>query len=243
MRKLTIVIIIFILAVLISTYFNQEQEQAVIHVSAASSLRGALDEIQVDLADQDYKIEINYGGSGTLVTQIQEGAPCDIFISASEQNFDNLVISNEMIEQTTLLTNQLVLIGNENIDINDLSQLERLAIGTPDVVPAGTYAMQVLKNRGLDQELSDKLVQTKDVAEVVTYVESNNVDAGIVYQSDAQNLTNSQLLYTFGADEHEPIIYPIGLLTESQAAKDFYDYLSSDEAQAIFIKYGFDMYE
>lgn len=243
MRKFLIIIIILFVIIFGYIQINKQQEKSVIHVSAASSLRNALDEIQVDLADQNYDLEINYGGSGTLVTQIQEGAPCDIFISASEQNFTNLTQTNELTEQTTLLTNQLVLIGNDNVDLKDLSTINHVAIGTPDVVPAGTYAMQVLKNRGLDQELSDKLIQTKDVAEVVTYVESGNVDAGIVYQSDAQNLTNSQLLYTFKEDEHDPIVYPMGLLTENQDAKKIYDYLSSEDAQAIFTKYGFDTYE
>ncbi len=244
-KKIGIIILIVVLIAGIISYnqLHNQNDNEVINVSAAASLQGALSEIETNFEAKGYDLNISYGGSGTLVSQIQEGAPADIFISASQDNFDNLKKTNDVLKQTNLLKNKLIVIGKKNTDLSNLNAIDKIAIGTPDAVPAGTYGVQALKNLNLYDEVKDKLVQTKDVSEVVTYVESENAQVGIVYSSDAYNLKNSSVLYKFAENTHDEIAYPAGLLTKNKNAQDFYDYLQSDEAMQVFEKYGFTKYE
>ncbi len=243
MKKYIGIIIVVTVVIVSLNQSNKTGEQEVINVSAAASLQGALSEIAANYTNDTNNLDISYGGSGTLVTQIQEGAPADIFISASTSNFENLKTTNEIVDETNLLNNNLVIIGKAGTDLSDLDHIDTIAIGTPEVVPAGTYAVQALQNLEVYDDVQDKLIQTKDVSEVVTYVETGNAQIGIVYSSDASNLENSDILYEFAANTHDEITYPIGLLTESKEAQAFYEYLQTDEAMQVFKKYGFIEYE
>lgn len=240
MKKITAIIIVVIsifLAIIVSSSSTNEAE---VNIQAAASMQNALNEI---IENYDGEISVNYGGSGTLVTQIQEGAPADIFISASMSNFDNLKQTNEIKLEDMLVNNKLVLITNTNSQIDSLDQANTIAIGTPDAVPAGTYAMQVIEANDLTDEVSEKLVQTKDVSEVLTYVETGNADLGFVYNTDALSSDDVKVIYEFDDSQHDSIEYPIGLLTDNPEAKQFYDYLLSDDALTIFEKYGFVAHE
>lgn len=240
MKKITAIIIVVIAilgAIIISSSSAKEAE---INIQAAASMQNALDEI---IENYDGEISVNYGGSGTLVTQIQEGAPADIFISASMSNFDNLKQTNEIKSEDVLVNNKLVLITNTDSQIDSLDEANTIAIGTPDAVPAGTYAMQVIEANDLTDDVSEKLVQTKDVSEVLTYVETGNADLGFVYNTDALSSDDVKVIYEFDDSQHDSIEYPIGLLTDNPEAKQFYDYLLSDDALTIFEKYGFVAHE
>ncbi len=240
MKKITIIIIIAIAilgAIMIS---SSNTKEAAVNIQAAASMQNALDEI---IANYDGEVTVNYGGSGTLVTQIQEGAPADIFISASMSNFDNLKQTNEIKSEDILVNNKLVLITNNDSQIDSLDQVNTIAIGTPDAVPAGTYAMQVIEANNLSDKVSEKLVQTKDVSEVLTYVETGNADLGFVYNTDALSSDAVKVIYEFDDSQHDSIEYPIGLLTDNPEAKQFYDYLLSDEAISVFENYGFVAHE
>lgn len=239
MNKKLIGILVVAIAVTVIIINRSGDEQNPIYVQAAASMQNALTEIETNFESQGYDLQINYGGSGTLVTQIQEGAPADLFISASTANFETLEATNPMVEDTNLVGNELVLIAPKESSIESLDDVNKIAIGTPEAVPAGTYALQVLDGRNLTSQVSDKLVQTKDVSEVLTYVETGNADLGFVYNTDAVSSDKVQVVYSFDEDEHDPIEYPIGLLTDSSDAKAFYDYLQTEEAQAIFGEYGF----
>lgn len=242
-KKIIIGIVLAVLAGAVVMSMIRGSEEEAIYVQAAASMQNALTEIEPLFEEQGYDLEMNYGGSGTLVTQIQEGAPADIFISASTSNFDNLKETNEMVDEATLLNNDLVLIKNNDSDIDSLEGANTIAIGTPDAVPAGTYAMQTLEKLGLADSLSSKLVQTKDVSEVLTYVETGDADLGFVYNTDALSSDQVEVVESYDDSYHDPITYPIGLLTDNPGAKDFYDYLMGDEASAIFEKYGFKVNE
>lgn len=242
-KKIIIGIVLVVLAGAVVMSMIRGSEEETIYVQAAASMQNALTEIEPLFEEQGYDLEMNYGGSGTLVTQIQEGAPADIFISASTSNFDNLKETNEMVDEATLLNNDLVLIKNKDSDIDSLEGANTIAIGTPDAVPAGTYAMQTLEKLGLADSLSSKLVQTKDVSEVLTYVETGDADLGFVYNTDALSSDQVEVVESYDDSYHDPITYPIGLLTDNPGAKDFYDYLMGDEASAIFEKYGFKVNE
>ncbi len=241
MKKYVILVLIGIIITL--RLFNNNNNNNIIYVQAASSLQAPLNEIKDNFEAVNYDVQINYGGSGMLVTQIQEGAPADIFISASSVNFDNLAKTNNIIDNKTLLTNELVIIKNKNSNINTLDDVKRIAIGTPDVVPAGTYGKEALEYYDVYDKVENKLVMTKDVKEAVTYVETNNVDLAIVYKSDSMLCQDCQVVYSVPNQAHSEIVYPIGLLSQTTQARDFYDYLNSSSSAQIFEKYGFDIYE
>lgn len=235
---------------------NQEKELTAnepveLTISAAASLQDALEELKTTYEKQHDTIKIlyNFGGSGALQQQILQGAPADLFFSAAEDKFDALV-EKEMIDQnqgTDLLANELVLIVPKNNEkqiksFEDLQQAGKIALGTPETVPAGQYGVDTLKNMQLWDSLESKVVYTKDVRQVLTYTETENVDAGMVYKTDALVSDKVDIVATADEAMHAPIIYPVGVLKASkhaQEAEDFYQFLQSDEAMNIFKKYGF----
>lgn len=250
-------ILVYLLCFTILLFFsgcNDEEDQNVIHitVSAAISLTDALEDIQ-GLYEQDHSVELtfNLGGSGTLSQQIQQGAPVDIFISANQEWMDMLE-SEDLIKRqtrTNITGNKLALITGENsaIDYQSFSDItstdvEKIAIGNPESVPAGEYAETVLKHVSLWDELEDKLVFAKDVRQVLTYVETENADIGIVYESDAMGSEDVKILATAEVDAHDPIIYPAAMMSDTkieQEAEAFITFLETDEAQQIFAEHGF----
>ncbi len=234
---------------------NQENEGTAnepveLTISAAASLQDALEELKTTYEKEHDSVKIlyNFGGSGALQQQILQGAPVDLFFSAAEDKFDALV-KKEMIEQqgTDLLANELVLIVPKNNEkqihsFDGLLQAGKIALGTPETVPAGQYGVDTLKSMQLWESLASKVVYTKDVRQVLTYTESENVDAGIVYKTDALVSDKVDVVATADDATHAPIIYPVGVLKASkhgQEANDFYQFLQSDEAMNVFKKYGF----
>ena len=125
---------------------------------------------------------------------------------------------------------------------NDLIQVKRIAIGNPESVPAGAYSVEVLSELGMLVDVEDSFVYTEDVRAVLTYVETGNVGAGIVYKTDARMSDEVRVADVASPDSHEPIIYPVGLLKMSknkEATNVFYEFLQTDKALNIFEEYGF----
>jgi molybdate transport system substrate-binding protein len=221
-------------------------------VSAAISLKDSLDEIGkiYEKAHPGAKISFNYAGSGTLQRQIEQGAPVDIFFSAAEKQMDDLQ-SKDLVDAGTrrnIVANQLVLIvpaSNTTIhSFQDLSNVsvKVLALGEPSTVPAGTYARQTLEHLGIWGGVEKKVVLAKDVRAVLTYVETGNADAGMVYQTDAQGSSKVRIVTVAPADSHDPIIYPAAIMKAAKnpsAAASFLAFLSSSAAREVFAKYGF----
>ncbi|WP_228552336.1 molybdate ABC transporter substrate-binding protein [Gracilibacillus salitolerans] len=234
-------VLYILLALTLLTACQQEEE---ITISAAASLTDALQEIvqQFEEVNQDITVSLNLGGSGSLSQQIIQGAPADIFFSASVPHFER-VLQTGLIEEENaraLLANELVWIQPKGDQLaTTMDSFDQMAIGTPEIVPAGSYAQQALTTQGIYNKLEDQLVFTKDVRQVVQYVESNNVDAGIVYRTDALISNKVQINETLPMGEHDQIIYPVGIIKDSRAVGAFYDYLQSDEALDIFQQYGF----
>ncbi|RFU62039.1 molybdate ABC transporter substrate-binding protein [Peribacillus glennii] len=218
-------------------------------VSAAVSLKAALEEIRDEFEKENKHINIhfNFGASGTLQQQIIQGAPVDLFFSATEDKFD-LLVKDDIIEtRRNLLGNEIVLIvpKQSNLDIHSfdgLGNASKIAIGTPEVVPAGEYAHEALKSMGLWNKVEPKIIFAKDVRQALTYVESGNVDAGIVYRTDAKHSKNTEIASEAPHGSHSAIIYPMGILKNTKHPKDserFYDYLQGEKAMDIFKKFGF----
>lgn len=225
-------------------------ETAILTVSAAASLTDAL-EATADVfhkAHPEIKVDFNFGGSGALQQQISQGAPADIFFSASESDF-NALIDNEIISEenmVNLLKNELVLVtpaDNQTvISFDNITEASQIAVGTPQSVPAGKYAAETFESMNITEEVGPLLVYAEDVRAVLTYVERGEVDAGLVYRTDA--LTSDAVEIADAAPEaaHEPIVYPVGMINGSdnaEAAGIFYEFLQSEEALAIFEDYGF----
>jgi molybdate transport system substrate-binding protein len=232
-----------------------EAKKVEITISAAVSLGNALMEIKTQFEKSNKQITLlyNLGGSGALKQQIIQGAPADIFISAAKSHFDELSKMGLMNEQkqTDLLSNQIVLITNKMnpapltnfIDLKK-RKINKVAIGTPATVPAGMYAKQTLEKLDIWDHLQSKIIQTKDVRQVLTYVETRSVDAGIVYMTDIKGSDKVKIVTIAEEQSHEPIIYSAGITKSSDSVKKkevslFYDYLQSPTARAIFEKYGF----
>jgi molybdate transport system substrate-binding protein len=117
-----------------------------------------------------------------------------------------------------------------------------IAIGDPQTVPAGKYAQEVLTHFDLFDKLKPKFVLAKDVRQVLTYVETGNADAGIVYATDARTSTQVSVITTAPEDSHSPVVYPVAIIAGSKnvdAAKAFEEFLLGSKASAIFKKYGF----
>lgn len=196
------------------------------------------------------KVIFNFGGSGSLQQQIAQGAPVDLFISASQEKYHQLTSKNliERNHSVQLLGNELVLIspkgtqGPESLDDLLRPDIKRIAIGTPETVPAGQYAKQALVSTGLWSQLEHKIINTKDVRQVLAYVETGNVDAGIVYKTDAMISDKIAVAKIVPQDSHDSISYPAGVVASSKNHKEaitFLNFLKEKKAMDIFKKYGF----
>jgi molybdate transport system substrate-binding protein len=230
----------------------ESKEKVELTVSAAASLQDALTEIGEEYQKiyKNVDLKFNFGSSGTLKQQIEQGAPVDLFFSAAEDKFDALVKEGEIDrkEGVDLVSNDLVLIvpkeSKETIkDFSDLpKKVLKISLGTPNSVPAGDYAKQTLKNLNIWNEVSNKVVYAKDVRQVLSYVETGNVDAGIVYKTDALMSQKIKMVTTADKKTHDPIIYPVGIIKDSKHTKEarsFYKFLQGEQAMKILEKYGF----
>ncbi|MDQ6419628.1 molybdate ABC transporter substrate-binding protein [Paenibacillus sp. LHD-117] len=226
-------------------------------ISAAASLTDALEEIKGIYESQhtNVKLLFNFGASGALQTQIEEGAPADLFLSASPKNMKALVDGGfiEPDKQMNLLGNELVVVvpADSKLTLSTLQDLQkpdvkRIAIGIPESVPAGNYAKEALTKETLWDALQPVLVQAKDVRQVLSYVETGNVDAGFVYRTDALSSTDSKVAFAVAPGSYAPIQYPAGIVKATEhpeEAAGFYDFLQSKEALDVFVKYGFSVPE
>ncbi len=217
-------------------------------VSAAISLKEVLENLvsPFEQANPGTKVRLNLGASGALAQQIRQGAPVDVLISAGPM--DDL---KEFLRADTLrpvAQNRLVLIiptGKPWIKkLQDLSQVQRLAIGNPQTVPVGVYARQALLKVGIWDQLQNdqKLVLADNTRQVLSYVAGGNVDAGIVYVTDAR--TSNQVMITLAIPTvmSGAIIYPAGVIKDSprpELARRFLDLLSGATGQKILQKQGF----
>lgn len=223
-------------------------------VSAAASLKEAMAEIEPLFQESHPETDLiyNFASSGSLQRQIEQGAPVDVFISAAPKQMNALAEQGLLLTKTrqNLLKNEIVLIvssgaKNEvNIDnFEDLttSEIERIALGEPKSVPAGEYAQEVLTSFKIADKVNSKAVYGKDVRQVLNYVATGNVDAGIVYRTDVQS-ENVEIVATAPENTHSPVIYPIAVIKTSdnpKAATELVEFLATPQAQAVFEEYGF----
>jgi len=225
--------------------------QTKLTISAAASLKDSLAEVETSYKQSHSNISFdnNFGSSGSLAIQIDQGAPVDIFLSAAAKPMDDLNSKGLIVAATrrNLLRNSLVLIVPLDSQLKDIqgltsSAIRVIALGDPASVPAGQYGQQTLTALHLFDGLKAKFVFAKDVRQVLTYVETGNADAGLVYATDARVSGKVRVVAAAPESTHDPIVYPAAVVKGSRnadAARLFLNYLGSAPARAIFEKYGF----
>ena len=225
---------------------------AEIHVFAAASLTDALKEIAGTYEKKTGdKIYFNLAASSVLARQIEEGAPADLFFSADEARMDGLDKKGLLVEGTrkSLLSNSLVIVVPPDSTVvlksaNALTGLEikRIALGEPKTVPVGVYARAYLEKLGVWKQITPKIVPTENVRASLAAVESGNVEAGIVYKTDALISKKVKVAFEVPTAEGPAISYPAALVKGSKVpaeSKAVLEFLESKLAATVFEKYGF----
>lgn len=222
-------------------------------ISAAISLREVVGEIGTGFQHRtSVAVVANFGASGVLATQIAEGAPVDCFLSAGTREMDQLQ-KQGLIDPATrrdICRNEVVLIVPTDAAFVPASFAEltdprigRISIGQPTTVPAGEYAMEVLKHLNIADAIASRLVFAQNVRQVLTYVTRDEVDAGIVYSTDAIEAGDSvRVAARADASMHRPIIYPAAVVRTSahpHLARQFLDYLQTSDARQVLLRHGF----
>jgi molybdate transport system substrate-binding protein len=230
-----------------------DNDTETITVSAAASLTEAFTDMEplFEAKNPDVDVNFNFGGSGNLRTQIEGGAPVDVFASADENQMDILgnksLIDNSSRED--FVQNSLVLIVPENskhniTDIKDLAdpKVQKISIGNPDTAPVGKYTRTALNETGLWNQLENKMVPAEDVKQVLLYVERGEVDAGFVYMTDAKVAHPGTVKIVANVPVSTPVNYPISVVSSSEhkeEAQEFVDFVTGEEGQKTLQKYGF----
>lgn len=241
-----------VLVILILLLASTPLAAADLQVFAAASLSDALREIAAGYERiSGDKPVLNLGASSTLARQIQEGAPADLFLSADEAKMDGLEKRKLLLAGTrrSVLSNVLVVVVPVDSDRKvsgpaDLAapSIRAIALAEPRSVPAGIYAKEYLQRKGLWNKVIDRVVPTENVRAALAAVESGNVDAGIVYRTDAGISKKVRIAYEVPRAEAPKISYPFAVVADSErgeAARRFLDYLVSPPSLAVFRKYGF----
>ena len=231
-----------------------------VYTFIAASLSNAMEEIQEDFNEiyPDVEILYNADSSGTLQTQIEEGARCDIFFSAADKQM-NALIEEELAKKDTvedILENKVVLIkpkdGETKVTgFENITDAANLALAG-DSVPVGQYAREIFENLGMTDAINEmEINEGKNVTEVLAAVSEGSNEIGIVYATDAASVADSvEIIAEAPAGSLEtPVLYPVGLIEDAEASEDdlaaaeaFLEYIKSEDAMAVFEKYGFAAY-
>lgn len=225
-------------------------------ISAAASLTEAMGDIKTLYVKEKENVLINYnfGASGALHQQIEQGAQVDLFFSAATKQMDALQKKGLILDDTKidLLGNTVVLVvkSDYTTDVSDFKdvtgdKIKKIALGEPKTVPVGQYSEEIFTSLNILDKVKEKTVYGKDVKEVLTWVETGNVDAGVVYGSDAKASKKVKVAAVASKELYKtPVVYPVAVIKASKNVddtKEFLKFLSSDKAKEVFTKYGFDV--
>jgi len=225
-----------------------------LRVFAAASLQNALLELNELYMQKNTHIRIvsNFAGSGALQQGIENSpGSCDVFVSAAAAQMDNLQDKGLLLDDTrkNILNNKVVLIVpiNSTLNITSFDDLAKasvrtIAIGNPASVPAGAYAQEILKLLGIFGNISAEFNYGSSATQVLQWVESGNADAGIVFSTDALSSAKVKIVAEAPYEINAKVVYPVAIIKECKnvaAAQEYIEFLFSNEAKAIFEKYGF----
>lgn len=252
---LVVILSISILIACNSTTNSENSKEVELLISAAASLTDVMQELGDVYEEKKENVDLTFtfSGSGALQAQIEEGAPVDVFMSAAERQMNTLQEKELILNDTrkTLLINKVVLITpkSSEVDINTFEdilnpQMEKIAIGDPSNVPVGQYSEEIFNNLDMMNTIKSKLIFGNDVRTVLTWVETGEVDAGLVYATDAYTSQDVNIVSEAPQGSYKLVTYPVAMIKSSkeiEASKSFIDFLSTEEAGQIFEKYGFTM--
>jgi len=249
-----------------------ETESVSVNVFAAASLTAVMEEFEASFeeANPGVDIVINADSSGALLTQIQEGAPCDVFFSAAQKQMDELETAGMVVDgtRTNVVNNQLVVVTQPDSDtavtgLANIGSAKSIALADGSV-PVGKYTRQAMIKLGLLNEVEDpatittaevseqlggvEISEQGNVSKVLSAVEEGSCEVGTTYLSDTiGHEDNIKIIETVGYDVTGDIIYPVAQITnqdaddaEAQAAADFISFITNDDAKAVYQKFGFD---
>lgn len=237
-----------------STPAEEAHDPVTMLVAAAASLETSYTTELIPMFTELYPwitVEGTYDSSGKLQTQIEEGLPADVFMSAATKQMNALVESGMIDESTVvdLVENEIVLIApiDSETDIasfEDIVNAETIALGDPESVPAGQYAQEALTSLGVYDEAAAKTSFGTNVTEVLNWVAEGSADVGIVYATDAAQMPDKVKIIATAPEGslEKKVIYPVGVLTEApqrEAADLFVAFLQTPEAMAVFEAAGF----
>ena len=232
---------------------KKKNDKTELTIIAAASLTDVCGKIKEDFEknNKDITLTFSFGSSGALQTQIEEGAPADIFLSAAQKQMNALKEKGLMDDSsiTDLLENKIVLVTEKGKasgfpDFNSVTNdsVKIIALGDPESVPAGQYAEEVFTTLGILEDVKKKANYGSDVRTVLSWVESGNADCGVVYATDAFPSDKVEIAAYAPDGSCKKVIYPAGIVKASKnqdAAKKFLDFLGGEEAGKLFEKYGF----
>jgi len=220
-------------------------------VSAAASLTDAFKVLKAafEKTHPGTTVIYNFGASGSLLRQIENGAPVDVFASADQKTMDQAASKNLIVPATRVnfVQNGIVLVQPSDSKIHikgiaDLTQanVKRIAIGNPATVPAGRYTQEALTNAKIWDAVQPKLVPGESVRQTLDYVTRGEVDAGFVFATDAK-IAGAKVRFVQEAATTTKVTYPIAVIAASKnpQAKPFIDFVVGPEGQKILHSYGF----
>lgn len=216
-----------------------------VHVAAAVSLSEALQEVATAFERQHgAKVVLNLAASNVLARQIAAGAKTDVFVSADVIQIDVVRRAGFIRREVDLLQNRLTVLvaADSTVTLTSAGDLRRpeivrIAIGDPAGVPAGAYAKRYLEAEKVWDALQPKIITTGSVRAALAALEAGNVDAAIVYRTDALIARRARAAFPSPA---EPVVtYPAALLTDAAPPIRFYEYLRSRDADKVFERHGF----
>jgi molybdate transport system substrate-binding protein len=246
---------ILIIAIILPSCSNdREKEKKELVVFCAASLTDVISEIAIDFEKTfETDVKLNLASSGTLARQIEHGAKPSIYISANKKWIDYLNNKNLIVAETEkeIAGNSLVLVApaesnlspvnfSPNLRLPDLFE-GKLSIGNPNHVPAGNYAAQLLKNMGWKEELEPRFLPAKDVRSALMVVELGEVEAGIVYKTDALKSKKVKIILEFPDSLYGPLHYYIAIIhgQKNENSLSLYNFIISEETERIWKKFGF----
>ncbi len=225
----------FVIGVLLLAVGCRSHES--IHVFVPASAQDAVGELARGYQEETgVQVLVNAESTSLIVRQVKSGAPADVVITADTIWMNELEKSAPLHERSVAATNELVVISSKTLESwTDAAKVDRLALAGPQV-PAGRYARQALESAKLLP--TGQVIEASNVRDVLRWVKNGEADAGIVYASDAIYAPELSLT-VIPSSAHEPIVYPVALLTDEPNARAFYQQIMGEKGKSVFSHHGF----
>lgn len=240
-----------LMALMMMIIFSAQAQAGQVRISVAASMTDLFKSLIATYTEQHAGVEIvpNFASSGALAKQIEQGAPAEVYVSANEKWMKYLLEKGKIDASTqkVFAYNSLVFTGQAGVkalSMSDLQNLTRIALGSPNSVPAGQYAKQAMDKLGIYDALLEKgkLVMAKDVRQALIYADRGETDGAFVYKTDAMLATKAKILFEVPQDLYDQVTYPVAITVtgaSNDEAKAFYAFITSDAAHSFMLKYGF----